>query len=73
MRRLDGMSESRSVVLDADCNEVLVGEGHESNRTVAQVLSAVQGWLEEAAVGSATVWLDDNRYTLAGRAERSAR
>lgn len=71
MRRLALVLEP-TVVLDAERREVHIEERRKSHQTVTQVLASVQDWLEDAAVDSATVWLDGSRYTLARRPESTS-
>lgn len=35
------------------------------DRTILQVLSAVEGWLDQARVGSVEMWLGERSYRLA--------
>ena len=45
--------------------EVGVRVDGESDNAVLRVLDAVEGWLEQAGIGSAEMWLGDNSYRIA--------
>jgi hypothetical protein len=53
------------VSLEADRGEVRLQERHDSSQTIVQMLGTIHAWLGAATIESVTVWLDDNRYTLA--------
>lgn len=69
---LAGTFEPTLVVLDADAGEVRLEENEKSSQSVAQILGAIEAWLEKEGVDSATVWLDGSRYTLARQPEQIA-
>jgi hypothetical protein len=49
----------------ADYTEVDVQVDRESDRSLIQVLEAVERWLDQARVGSAEMWLGDHSYRVA--------
>ena len=63
MRRFVGVFGRAAVSFDAACNEVHV-KSEWGSRAVDQVVSAVEAWLEEDGIGSATLAIDDVAYTV---------
>jgi hypothetical protein len=63
MRRLAGLFDRSSVSFDRSRREVRVKSAWES-RTVVGVVDAVEAWLVEDDVGSATLSIGDRSYTL---------
>jgi anti-sigma B factor antagonist len=69
VERLAGACEPTSVVVDIDRREVRV---EENGQAVAQILRAIEVWLEDADADSTTVWLDGTQYTLVRQPTPSA-
>jgi hypothetical protein len=67
VRRLAGEFDRSSVSFDGPHNEVRVRSEWES-RGVVSVLNAVEAWLAEDGVGSATLSIGDRSYTMVGPA-----
>ncbi len=63
MRRFVGVFGRAAVSFDAACNEVYV-RSEWGSRAVDQVVSAVEAWLQEDGIGSATLAIDDVAYTV---------
>jgi hypothetical protein len=63
MRRFVGVFGRAAVSCDAACNEVYVRSDWGS-RAVDQVVSAVEFWLQEDGICSATLAIDDVAYTV---------
>jgi hypothetical protein len=49
-----------------DSREVDVRVDGESDRAVLRVFDAVEGWLDQAGIGSAEMWLEGHVYRVAG-------
>jgi len=62
MRRFVAVFGRAAVSFDAACNEVHVRSDWGS-RAVDQIVGAVESWLAEDGVGSATLAIDDVAYT----------
>ena len=65
VRRLEGLFDSPSVSFDPAHNEVKV-ESEWGSSAVGGVVGAVEAWLEEDGVPSATLSLGDRSHTLFG-------
>ncbi len=63
MRRFVGVFGRAAVSFDAACNEVYV-KSDWGSRAVDQVVGAVEAWLAEDGIGSATLAIDDVAYTV---------
>jgi hypothetical protein len=63
MRRFVAVFGRAAVSFDAACNEVHVRSDWGS-RAVDQIVGAVESWLAEDGVGSATLAIDDVAYTV---------
>lgn len=63
MRRFVGVFGRAAVSFDAACNEVHVRSDWGS-RAVDQIVGAVESWLAEDGVSSATLAIDDVAYTV---------
>ena len=63
MRRFVGVFGRAAVSFDAACNEVHV-KSDWGSRAVDQVVAAVESWLAEDGVGSATLAIDDVAYIV---------
>jgi hypothetical protein len=63
MRRFVAVFGRTAVSFDAACNEVHVRSDWGS-RAVDQIVGAVESWLAEDGVGSATLAIDDVAYTV---------
>jgi len=48
-----------------DSREVDVRVEGESDRAVLRVLDTVEGWLDQAGIGSAEMWLGEHAYRVA--------
>jgi hypothetical protein len=64
VRRLARLFDQSSISFDRSRNEVRVKSEWES-RAVAGVVDAVEGWLEDADLESATLSIGNRSYTLA--------
>jgi hypothetical protein len=64
MRRLAWLFDRSSISFDRSRNEVRVESEWES-RAVVGVVDAVEAWLEEADLDSATLTMGNRSYTLA--------
>jgi hypothetical protein len=53
------------ISLAGESPEVDVLVDQESDPAILRVLVAVERWLDQAAVGSAEMWLGENSYTVA--------
>jgi hypothetical protein len=67
----DALAERLTAVFGAERNscwpdrrEVDVQVDRESDRTVIRALDAVERWLDQAAVGSAEMWLGEHSYRV---------
>ena len=63
MRRFVAVFGRAAVSFDTACNEVQVRSDWGS-RAVDQIVGAVESWLAEDGVGSATLAIDDVAYTV---------
>ncbi|HEX7582114.1 MAG TPA: hypothetical protein VF321_03425 [Gaiellaceae bacterium] len=63
MRRFVALFGRAAVSFDAACSEVHVRSDWGS-RAVDQIVGAVESWLAEDGVGSATLAIDDVAYTV---------
>jgi hypothetical protein len=63
MRRFVGVFGRAAVSFDAACNEVQV-KSDWGSRGVDQVVAAVEAWLTEDGIGSATLAIDDVAYIV---------
>jgi hypothetical protein len=63
MRRFVSVFGRAAVTFDAACNEVYV-KSDWGSRAVDQVVGAVEAWLAEDGIGSATLAIDDVAYTV---------
>jgi hypothetical protein len=63
MRRFVGVFGQAAVSFDAACNEVRVRSDWGS-RAVDQILGAIESWLAEDGVSSATLAIGDVAYTV---------
>jgi hypothetical protein len=61
--RLVSLFGGECVSLRAD-GEVTVQPREESKRALAQILDAVEHWLDETGLGSADVWVDERPYRV---------
>ena len=66
MHRLVGVFGRASVSFDGACNEVHVRSDWGS-RAVDQVVGAVEAWLAEAGLRSATLAIGDEAHTVVAR------
>jgi hypothetical protein len=63
MRRLAGLFDRSAISFDRTRKQVLVAAEWES-RGVVQVVEAVESWLMEDGVGSATLSIGNRSYTM---------
>jgi hypothetical protein len=63
MRRFVSVFGRAAVSFDGACNEVYVTSDWGS-RAVDQVVAAIEAWLQEDGIGSATLAIDDVAYTV---------
>ncbi|MGZ4381550.1 MAG: hypothetical protein ACXVZ2_07005 [Gaiellaceae bacterium] len=63
--RLSAVFGAERIALWGDRRAVDIQVERESDHVVLQVLDAVERWLDQAAVGSAEMWLGEHSYKVA--------
>jgi hypothetical protein len=63
--QLTAVFGGEQVSLWPDRREVDVRVEGESDRAVLRVFDAVEGWLDQAGIGSAELWLGEHAYKVA--------
>ena len=71
-QQLTALFGGEHVSLWPDRREVDVRVKGDSDRAVLRVLDAVEGWLDQAGIGSAELWLGEHAYKVAGWARLEA-
>jgi len=67
VQRLARVFGQRAVSFDVQRRDVRVAAGRDVNRSIAEVLDAVEAWLDQDGFGSAEIRLGDRSYTVAER------